>query len=231
MNGFKFLDASGATHRNGIETVYPLPAPGEKWGPEFIHPDPAEPDGNDCGPGRWHVMKKPNARYAPPNWWPWYVRSTGTVLGDSNEKYGTTALQLRRISPRTWHRMIRLGWCSGAELTGSYLYGADLTGANLYGADLYGANLTGADLTGANLTGANLYGADLRRAELTGADHNYSTQWPPSFDFESAVVADMEPPDDLSLAGRDWLYYAGIYTLDDWLLSWRIEHEQLTSSD
>jgi hypothetical protein len=39
------------------------------------------------------------------------------------------------------------------------------------------------------------------------------------------LVADMEPPDDLSLAGRDWLYYAGIYTLDDWLLSWRIEHE------
>jgi hypothetical protein len=169
INGFKFLDPAGSTHRNGKETVYPLPRPGEKWGPEFIHPDPADPDGEDCGPGRWHVMKRPDARYAPNNWWPWYVQSTGTVLGESSEKYSTTALKLRRISPKVWHRIIRLGWCRRSNLYGGNLYWADLKGANLYGADLERANLYGVDLSEANLSKAKLIKANLRRAYLEGA--------------------------------------------------------------
>lgn len=173
--GFKFLDPTGATYYNGIETVYPLPAPGEKWGPEFVHPNPAEPDGKDCGPGRWHVMKRPSADHAPDSWWPWYVQSTGVIVGESKKKFGTTALRLRRISQKAWHRIIRMGWCSSANLSGANLFKANLHKANLYGANLswanlYGANLSGADLYGANLYVANLYGADLFRANLSGAN-------------------------------------------------------------
>jgi hypothetical protein len=168
MNGFKFLDPTGATYHNGNATIYPLPGPGEKWGPELVHPNPAEPDGSDCGPGRYHIMKRPTNPYGPRNWWPWYVVSTGETIGESSEKFGTAALKLRRISPAVWHRIIRLGWCRDANLRG--------------------ANLRGADLRYADLRGADLRGADLRGADLRYAAYNTYTRWPEGFDCEKAVA-------------------------------------------
>ena len=183
--GFKFLTPWGSTldrwpdgskdkrHGQEAETVYPLPAPGEKWGPWFEHPNPAEPDGDDCGPGRWHVMKRPSARYAPRTWWVWYAECRG-IVGESNEKFGCTEMRLRRITRRVFWRMIHLGWMKRADLrwadlSGAYLSGAYLRGANLRGAYLRGADLRGANLSGAYLSGANLSGADLRGANLSGA--------------------------------------------------------------
>ena len=178
MNGFKFLDPTGATYYDGVETVYPLPQPGEKWGAEFVHPNPGKPDGRDCGPGGWHVMKKPDARYAPDSWWPWYVKDTGVLLGTSPEKFRTTSLCLRRISPKAWHRMIRLGWCQRAYLRGAFLQRAYLRGADLQRAFLQGAYLRGADLRG----------ADLREANLREAKYDKdTTRWPVGFDYEKAV--------------------------------------------
>jgi hypothetical protein len=37
---FKFLTPYNTTQYNGIETVYPVPGPGEKWGAWFRHPEP-----------------------------------------------------------------------------------------------------------------------------------------------------------------------------------------------
>ena len=171
--GWKFLTPYGATEYNRKETLYPLPQPGEKWGPWIKHPEPAEPDGCDCGAGRFHVMRKLDACYAPTNWWPWFVEWRGSV-GKSDEKLGCHELRLRRVPKRVFWKIIRLGWCRGANLRGANLRGADLRGANLRGAilreaDLRGANLWGAILRGANLWGANLWGADLRGADLRGA--------------------------------------------------------------
>ena len=155
-NGIKFLTPWGTTEQHYTE--YTLPQPGEKWGAWMEHPAHALPDGNDCGPGRYHVMKALSAQYAPSNWWPWWVEYQ-SVIGESAEKVGVARLRLRRIRPAVFHRMIRFGWCKDADLTG-----ADLTGANLIRANLTGANLTRADLNGANLPGANLNGANLRGA-------------------------------------------------------------------
>ena len=66
MKGWKFLNPYGATEKYTItgdqngETVYPLPGPTEKWGPWFNHPSPSKPDGDACGSGRFHIMKKFN---------------------------------------------------------------------------------------------------------------------------------------------------------------------------
>jgi hypothetical protein len=192
MNGFKFLTPDGATEYDGQRTIYPLPGPDEKWGPELAHPNPAEPDGQDCGPGRYHVMKKPTNPYGPRNWWPWYAQSTAATVGESNDKFSTTALRLRRISPKVWHRIIRLGWCRGADLWDANLRVADLRGADLRGANLRVADLWGADLRDANLRGADLRGADLRGANLWGADlrdikYNKMTIWPIRFNYEKAT--------------------------------------------
>ena len=150
MKGYKFLtpygstkgrNADGATtdrHGQPPETFYPLPQPGEKWGPWFPHPNPAVPDGKDCGPGRWHIMKSIDARYAPNAWWVWYAEGRG-VVGESSEKYGVTEIRLRRITLTVFCKMARLGWLRGADLGG-----ADLGDANLRGADLVGADLGGA---------------------------------------------------------------------------------------
>ena len=183
MNGWKFLNPYGATVHFGTETLYPLPRPGEKWGPWFEHPEPVT-DGQDCGPGRYHVMRRLDARYAPANWWPWYAQAEG-LAGESAEKYGCHRLRLRRVTCRVFWRIIRLGWChssnlsgadlsranlSRADLDGANLDGADLSGADLYRADLYRADLSGANLDGANLAGADLYRANLSRANLSRAD-------------------------------------------------------------
>jgi hypothetical protein len=40
-----------------------------------------------------------------------------------------------------------------------------------------------------------------------------------------AVIADEPKCENPQMKARDWLRFAGIYSLEDWLLSWRIEHE------
>ena len=167
--GWKFLNPRGASEWEGVEYPYSLPAPGEKWGAWMRHPEPAEMDGKASGPGRLHVMRQLDARYAPETWWVWFAEVRG-VVGEDEEKLGATEVRLRRVTPRAFWRIIRWGWCAGANLEGVDLRRANLYGANLYGADLYRANLQGANLEGANLEGANLYGANLRRANLEGAN-------------------------------------------------------------
>jgi hypothetical protein len=168
-HGFKFLNQYGATQYQGKDFIYPLPHPDQKWGAWIEHPDPAEPDGLDCGPGRFHVMRKLSADYAPPGWWPWFCEWEGEI-GESKEKVGARRLRLRRIPRKVFWKILRNGDCARADLRGANLRGANLMGADLRGANLRGANLMGADLTGANLTGAYLMGANLRRADLTEAD-------------------------------------------------------------
>jgi len=171
--GWKFLNQYGATEYEGVETIDPLPRPDEKWGPWLTHPEPAEPDGKDCGAGRWHVMKKLSARYAPVGWWPWFCEYRG-IIGESKEKVGVRELRLKRVSKRVFWRIIRLGWCCGADLRYANLQGADLRSANLQGADLRYADLRYADLRDADLRSANLQGADLRYADLRYADLRYA---------------------------------------------------------
>ena len=164
MKGFKFLNQYNATTYGGIDCVYPVPGPGEKWGPWFKHPEPGKPDGKDCGPGGWHVKKRLDAYNAPAGWWPWFAEGRG-ILGESEEKFRCAEIRLRRIPNRVFWKIIRMGYCRGA-----YLRKTNLRGANLYGANLEGTYLARADLREANLNGANLNGANLRRADLEGAD-------------------------------------------------------------
>jgi len=146
--GFKFLDAAGCTYQHGNAYAYPLPGLDEKWGPWHEHPDPAKPDGEPCGPGGWHVMRRLSATYAPEGWHPWYAQWEGLLGGDS-EKVRVLRVRLRRINRYTFWRWLRLGLgnranLEGANLRRAYLEGANLTGANLWGADLTGANIIGA---------------------------------------------------------------------------------------
>lgn len=127
--GWKLLGPYGATEYDGEETIYPLPGPGEKWGPELSHPDPVT-DGNDCGPGRYHIMCRLDARYAPAGWWPWFARGKD-IAGRSSEKVGIHHISLRRVPKRVFWRIVRRGWCSGADLCRVDLHRADLCGANL----------------------------------------------------------------------------------------------------
>ena len=188
--GWKFLTPLGSTEGNDVPgnehkrgqaaaTYYELPRPGQKWGEWQVHPQPHAPDEKDCGDGRWHIMKRMDARYAPESWWPWFAEYRG-VIGESDEEIGASELRLRRVRPEVFWRIARFGYLqnahlygahlSGANLIGANLCGANLIGANLSGADLAAANLTNADLRGANLYGADLFGADLRDAHLHGAD-------------------------------------------------------------
>ena len=164
VTGWKFLDPSCCTHYEGKAYAYPVPGPGKKWGPWFRHPNPAEPDGQDCGPGGWHIMKQLNSSYAPNDWWPWMAQGRG-IVGESAEKARVYQIRLRRIQRHVFWRCLRLGWGKGA----------DLRAANLEGANLEGADLRRADLRGATLRGATLRGADLRRAlteRLIGLEAN-----------------------------------------------------------
>jgi len=164
-HGWKFLTPYGSTIYKGEDFVYSLPQPGQKWGPWIEHPDPAEPDGISCGPGRLHVMKKLSADYAPRGWWPWYVEySDCDVIGESWGIVSVRKLRLRRLNANSFWRLIRLGYCQGSDL-----WGANLQEASLWGADLQGANLRAANLREANLRGASLQEANLRGAKLWGA--------------------------------------------------------------
>jgi len=149
--GFKFLDPTGATYprrRDGSnEMLYALPRPGEKWGPWMIHPNAAVRDGPSCGPGRYHVMLKLSAVYAPRHWWPWFCQWRG-VVGSDSEKVGVTNLRLRRIAPKVLCRALRPPFNWGRE---AILQRADLSGADLREADLSGADLReaiGLDVSG-----------------------------------------------------------------------------------
>ena len=170
LKGIKFLDPTLCTEYNRKRTCY-RDAIG-KW---MTHP-PYEGgilEGNDCGPGGYHIMLKCSAAYAPRNYWPWHATIRG-VLGMSDEKARGISIMLREIPPKLWWRYLRrFGrranlW--GANLRGAYLWGANLWGAYLWGADLRDADLRGANLEGANLWGAYLWGANLRGAYLWDAD-------------------------------------------------------------
>jgi len=137
--GWKFLNAMGATegrdmpgayHQRGQKaaTYYNLPRGDQKWGDWLVHPEPIF-DGDDYGPGRFHIMRKIGADYAPAGWWLWFARGRG-VCGGDYQKAGVAAIQLRRVRPEVFARMIRFGWCCGANLRGANLGGADLHGAN-----------------------------------------------------------------------------------------------------
>ena len=189
--GFKVLDPTGCTYYNGKVFQYHLPGPGEKWA-VTEHPSPAKPDGKACGAGRLHIHCKLTFEYGPRAPWPWFARARREdVVGSDSKKFGATRIELRRISPRVFARMLRLGWGRPANLRWANLSGADLSWANLRGAYLYGVNLSGANLDGANLDGAYLYGVNLSGANLSGADldgANLSgaiwdehTRWPDGF--------------------------------------------------
>jgi len=119
-------------------------------------------------------MRRLDACYAPKSWRVWFAEARG-VVGEDEEKFGAIEVRLRRVTPRVFWRMIRWGWCAGANLEGATLRRADLRRANLEWAtlrraDLRRANLKGASLEGANLDGANLYGANLEGAGLRGVE-------------------------------------------------------------
>ena len=134
--GFKALDPTGATYYGSKRFAYPQPRPGEKWGPWFAHPNPAEPDGQECGPGGWHVHKRLSLQYGPPGAYPWFVQWRG-LLGEGADKVRVRELRLRVITPKALARALRPPFNWGT--------GADLRRANLSRADLYGANLSGAN--------------------------------------------------------------------------------------
>jgi len=188
----KFLSPDGSTYWQGKPFTYNLPRANEKWA-ITIHPEPAEPDGEACGPGRIHLMRHLDASYAPVPWWPWWaepagdtvsvpvydedgnnagIREQSNLIGGDSEKSTYVAVRLRRINRNVFWRALRspFNWGAGANLRGANLRGADLRRANLRGADLTWANLGEAYLRGADLGEAYLRGADLRRANLRGAD-------------------------------------------------------------
>lgn len=170
--GFKYLDPSGCTYHANKVFQYNLPQRGEKWSKPTMHPDPGEPDGEACGPGRLHQRKVMSSDYAPLNWWPWWSRGVGELMGQDEWKRSWHGLELRRISPAVFARCLRppFNWGYRGNLYCAYLCYADLHGANLSNTDLRGANLSFANLRGANLSSANLCGADLHRADLYDAN-------------------------------------------------------------
>ncbi len=178
--GWRFLNSAGGTNPTDKEREHysVLPRPDQKWSDWTEHSDPAQPDGKDYGAGRLHVMNRPDARYAPQDWWPWYARwELEDEIGRSNEKTSVSRYQLRRVRPVVWWRTIRLGWWRGAILYRADLREANLREANLREANLRRANMSGANLRDANLrdaimSGANLRDANLRGANLCGADLN-----------------------------------------------------------
>ena len=168
LKGWKFLSPNGCTYHAGKEFRYNLPRVGEKWGEWTEHPDPAEPDGRDCGAGRLHIMRVFSSLYAPRHWWPWYAEGEG-LIGESAEKLGVARVRLRRVSRDAFLKMMRMGRFRCADLRGADLRGANLRGADLRGAYLGDANLRDANLRDANLGGAYLGGADLEDLIKRGA--------------------------------------------------------------
>ena len=193
---FKFLDPAGCTYYDGKTFVYNLPRANQKWA-TTMHPDPAEPDGLACGPGRLSLMRSLDARYAPAVWWPWWAQGIKEI-GKSDEKAAFAGVRLRRITRPVFERALRppFNWGIGADLAGADLRLANLKGANMSRANLRWANLRWADLYGAalygaNLEAANLTGTILKGAILKGAAYNESTTWPEGFDPVAAGAKEM----------------------------------------
>ena len=138
---FKFLDPTGCTHYDDQPFAYNLPRADQKWSDPTMHPEPAEPDGEACGPGRLHLMNGLDAQYAPTNWWPWFARPVGDIIGADSKKTSVPGIQLRRINRLVFWRCLRppFNWGKGANLRGANLRGANLGDANLRGANLRGA--------------------------------------------------------------------------------------------
>ena len=175
QKGWKFLAPDLGTHSKYGNFYYVAPRPDQEWADWTVHPEPGQPNDNDCGPGGLHIMLDLDACYAPTNWWPWRVRwLSEDELGRSYKKVRVIKLQLKRVPPRTWWRYLRrFGHRTnlrGAHLTEAYLVKANLEGANLEGAHLTKAYLMKADLKGANLERANLEGANLTKAYLVKAN-------------------------------------------------------------
>ena len=126
----------------------------------MTHPTPAEPDGQACGPGGFHMMKGLNATYAGSNWWLWDAQWSG-LLGEDAEKCRVISVRLKRIQPEELWRRLREGTGRGANLKGAHLWGAHLEGANLKGANLWGANLEGANLGNTDRAYAEREGATM----------------------------------------------------------------------
>jgi len=173
VTGWKFLDPSCCTKHDGVYNPYPVPQPGEEWGPWYRHPEPGAPDGNLCGSGGWHIMLKFDARFAPINWWPWIAEGRG-LLGSDELKARVTEIRLKRMTLDDLSQFIRETNLSYADLGGANLIYADLRGADLRNANLSYADLSGANLSYANLSYADLGGADLSGASLRGADLGYA---------------------------------------------------------
>lgn len=171
--GWRFLNGAGGTNPNSAarEHYSVLPAPNQKWSDWTSHPNPAQPDGGDCGSGRLHVMNIPSAKYAPAGWYIWYARwKKEDELGRSAEKTGVKRYQLRRVRPAVLCRMIRLGWFANMELDYIVLNSAKLRGANLSGASLAFSLMNGSDMALTNLFEANFQYASLRHCDLNGAN-------------------------------------------------------------
>ena len=167
--GWKFLTPYGTTEYDDQLFCYNLPLADEKYGAPTSHPDALKTfdTDNNCGPGRLHLMNKLDARYAPKGaWWPWFARyKTPDLVSKSDEKVGVTSLELRRVTKRAFWRMIRLGWCSAA-------------------------NLRDADLRDANLRHANLWDADLWHANLWDARYNEYTRWPEGYEVPANALTE-----------------------------------------
>jgi hypothetical protein len=173
VKGLKFLTHGCSTIRDGVEYSY-APAIGQ-W---MKHPSPADWDGKDCGKGRWHIMAKLSACYAPSNWVAWRAYGRG-ITGYSEEKFGATEIMIKPIPQALWYRYIR-----------RFGSGANLRGANLSAADLRWADLSGANLSAADLSAADLRWADLRGANLSGTYANQYTQFPADFDTSAIKMMD-----------------------------------------
>jgi len=211
--GFKILDPTGCTvyrERDGtrIVTQYPLPRPGERWGPWFDHPNPApllhEPiQGPEdlaylcaCGPGRWHVMRRLDFRYNK-HGYPWFVHWRGLVDADE-EKLGVVSLRLRLIDPLVLHRVLRppFNWARTADLGHSsfqyaYLKGADLAESWARDADFQSADLTSANLYRAFLRGSSLNCTLLNQANLEAAELDYTYSAHASFQGANLFMASL----------------------------------------
>ena len=149
---FKFLDPAGCTYYHHNKAfAYNLPRANQKYA-GTQHPKPSDPDGYPCGPGRLHLMKSLNAKYAPVPWWPWWAVGVG-LIGEDDEKAAYAAVRLRRIRRDVFWRALRppFNWGSGANLRLADLYGADLRKASYNDYTIWPANFE-ADKSGAVLS-------------------------------------------------------------------------------
>lgn len=127
--GWKFLSRRGSTIWRqpgtclGRETFYKLPREPYTWGPWMKHPDPYPITlENPCGSGRYHIMKRLDARYAPAVWWPWFAEYR-YPLGEDYEKLGARWIRLMMVTRQQLIDLANVG-----QMQGSCLERLDLRG-------------------------------------------------------------------------------------------------------